>query len=215
MKINKIHNTGSVCEDHNIEAMTSVIFERHLEQGELIITDNILQSSNMIENIHCNLIYLDSRKDINTIKIFIDSFGGYMRASVTAAELIMSLNKPVWTYALGHVWSASIVLFASGDKRFAFPSSSFMLHDISIGGSEDTRLFYTRFALLNDDLINKCTELLALKTRTSKKQWDEYYKSSGQFFSTEDALDMGLVTDIIYPSKKKIDKHARNKKYNK
>lgn len=66
------------------------------------------------------------------IKIFIDSYGGVVSSGMSIIDAILLSKTPVYTIVTGVAYSMAGMILIAGHKRFAYPSSSFLLHDSSI-----------------------------------------------------------------------------------
>lgn len=79
----------------------------------------------------------DDKNDIpiekrEPIKIFIDSYGGVVSSGMSIIDAILLSKTPVYTIVTGVAYSMAGMILIAGHKRFAYPSSSFLLHDGSI-----------------------------------------------------------------------------------
>lgn len=66
------------------------------------------------------------------IKIFIDSYGGVVSSGMSIIDAILLSKTPIHTIVTGVAYSMAGMILIAGHKRFAYPSSSFLLHDGSI-----------------------------------------------------------------------------------
>lgn len=68
-----------------------------------------------------------------TIRIYIDSDGGYIDSLATIVELLETVPNPIHTICLGRAMSAGAFLLSMGDERFIGKHSSVMIHELSDG----------------------------------------------------------------------------------
>ena len=75
------------------------------------------------------------------IKIFIDSDGGDLSATLTMIDAIKMSKTPVWTINLGCAYSGGFFTFICGHKRLAYPHSTFLYHEGSTMNGGDAGKF--------------------------------------------------------------------------
>ena len=71
------------------------------------------------------------------IKLFIYSYGGELDAMFSFIDVVALSKTPVWTINAGIAMSAALVMLLSGQKRFALPHSTALIHSGS-GGAQGT-----------------------------------------------------------------------------
>jgi len=130
------------------------------------------------------------------IEIYINSFGGCVYSGLALYDLLDSLSTPIHTYCLGSAMSMSLVLYLVGDIRYSFPRSTFMAHSVSSGTEGTVRVQEVDIKeakRLNDILI----DILADRTKKSKKFWAETVKHDDFYMDSKKAKQLGIVTEII------------------
>lgn len=97
----------------------------------IFLANDLFESemADIITSMH-NLQYQDARRPIHFI---ICTDGGLMDAAMAIYDTMQDLSVPVYTYSIGRCCSAGAFLLATGDKRFAYPNSRIMLHEMSTG----------------------------------------------------------------------------------
>jgi ATP-dependent protease ClpP protease subunit len=68
--------------------------------------------------------------DPASINLFISSTGGNVNAAMAAYHYLQSLPVPLQTYNLATVSSSAILIYCAGDKRYSFPASKFLFHNV-------------------------------------------------------------------------------------
>lgn len=105
-----------------------------------------------------------NRKD-NPIRIYIHSCGGFVMESLSVVSAIISSKTPVYTYALGDIYSSALTIFIVGHKRYAQHFSRFMYHDISsscigkIQELEEDVLEHKKLSLIYKGLMKEYTTI--------------------------------------------------------
>ncbi|MGB5729439.1 MAG: ATP-dependent Clp protease proteolytic subunit, partial [Thiogranum sp.] len=68
--------------------------------------------------------------DPASINLFISSTGGNVNAAMAAYHYLQSLPVPLQTYNLATVSSSANLIYCAGDKRYSFPASKFLFHNV-------------------------------------------------------------------------------------
>jgi len=143
----------------------------------------------------------DSIEETKDIEFFISSNGGSVNDMFAIYDLmeLVKRNRDIATFGYGRIASAAVPLLAFGTpgKRHISKHARVMLHHCSseIGGSHPT--IRTSFAEL------KKVEAMMIETLSANSNVSvgEYYnifsKNTDEYFSAEEALEMGLVDKII------------------
>lgn len=129
------------------------------------------------------------------IKVYVNSDGGEIFASLTAVDRIVALKAPVHTYVEGLVASAATLISISGKKRYIRENACMMIHQLRgwCGGTHEN---------LKDEAKN--LELLASQlkniymkhTKLTESDLDEILKHD-IYLSAEECLQYGLVDKIV------------------
>ena len=144
----------------------------------------------------------DTKKNIaveerTPIEVYISSPGGSVYDGFAAVNAIITSKTPVHTYCEGYAMSMGLAIFAAGHKRFAYPYTTFMYHEVASG------VFGKNIEIERQNKENKRIQtmydgLLISQTEMKKNQLDKVKKDSlDWFFDAEEALKMGLVHEVI------------------
>ena len=147
-----------------------------------------------VKQIH--LLNLDD--DTKPINLFISSNGGEITAGMLIYDAIQGSKCPVNTICLGNAYSMGAVLAASGTgKRYILPHSKMMLHEplISSGAMGSA----SSIQELSDSLNKTKHEMNEILSKHTGKTLDEVEKAASydHFYTSEEALDFGLIDEII------------------
>jgi ATP-dependent Clp endopeptidase proteolytic subunit ClpP len=139
--------------------------------------------------------------DTSDIEFYISSGGGSVNDMLAVYDLmcLVKFNRDIATFGFGKIYSAAVPLLAAGTKgkRYMGRNARLMLHHCSshTGGSHlDIQS--------NFDELKKVEELMVgVLVEHSNLSGDEIYeimsRNTDKFFSAEDALEMGIVDEII------------------
>lgn len=103
-------------------------------------------------------------------------------------------KTPVWTINVGTAYSGGFFTFICGDRRIAYPHSSFLYHEGS-AGTEGTANQFENFAAFYKRRLEQLKQIVLEKTKISEEKYTAIQKDDF-WMSAEDALELGCV-DII------------------
>lgn len=137
------------------------------------------------------------------IPVLIDSFGGEVYACLGMMDVLESSKKPIVTIVQSKAMSCGAALFACGAKgyRFASPSSTFLVHEISSesGGSvTDHKIDVDESVRLNDMMLARISKACGKKANFMDKRLKT--KGGDYFITAKGAQEMGLVSHIGIPN---------------
>jgi ATP-dependent Clp protease, protease subunit len=113
-------------------------------------------------------------------------------------DKIVNCTTPIHIYAYGSVQSAAVLVFAAGHKRFASPSTQFMVHESStkLKGESSDLINAARQLELDEIKYCKLLEMRCTKTTmgtdTRVNNWRERCKET-TYFDVREAVNLGLV----------------------
>jgi ATP-dependent Clp protease protease subunit len=142
--------------------------------------------------------------------MYINSPGGSVTAGLSIYDCMQYIVPEVSTLVLGQAASMGSLLLAGGQagRRYALPHSSVMLHQPSGGhfGTAADIAIHAKEILRVREQLNKIYE----KHLTGKKKLtiDEIEKmmERDHFMSAEEALELGVVDEILGSRKKSAEK---------
>ena len=135
------------------------------------------------------------------IEFFISSSGGQVSEMFTIYDLMRLVQKrrDIATFGYGKVASAAVLLLAAGTKgkRYIAKNARLMIHHCSgaIGGTvPSVRSSYNEFSKVEEMMV----EALAENTKLSISEiYNMLSNNTDEYFSAEEALEMGIVDKII------------------
>lgn len=158
------------------------------------IRDDLFEISKMIlrYNKEDKGIPIEQRKPI---KVFINSPGGDLDATLAFIGLVGLSKTPVWTIDAGWAFSAAGLILMSGHKRFALPNTECLIHSGS-GGVQGTYDQTVEQMKNYKALITKMRDFILEQTKIDPKL---FKKNSAKdwYISTEEMLELGIVHEIV------------------
>jgi len=171
------------------------IFSRLLKERIIFVTGGV--DDHVASLVCAQLLYLESENPNKDIAIYINSPGGVVTAGLAIYDTLHYIRPKVSTVCIGQAASMGSLLLCSGTKgkRYALPNSRIMMHQPS-GGTQGQAA----------DIEIQAREILKLRERLNAI----YAKHTGQklevieeavdrdrFMSPEDALEFGLIDEIV------------------
>jgi ATP-dependent Clp protease, protease subunit len=178
------------------------IYSRLLKDRIVLIGTAI--DEHLANTVIAQLLFLMSEDPKKDIQIFINSPGGYITAGLAIYDTIRFLGCDVNTYCIGQAASMGALLLAAGTKgkRKALPHSRMMIHQPSggiIGTSADIKLQAEEILRLKDYLAHILAECTG---QTVEKILEDSERDF--FMSPEQAIEYGLIDEIVTSKKEKL-----------
>lgn len=184
------------------------IFSRLLKDRIIFIGQPIDDA--LADVVIAQLLFCVSENKNQDISVYINSPGGEVTAGLAIYDTMQFVQCDIATYCIGQASSMAAVLLAGGSagKRHALPNSRIMLHQ-PWGGVQGTAA----------DILVQAEELSRLKETIYRILGEHTGKSKEQlerdcdrdfFMSAQEALEYGIVDEVIQPSKKKGGKEGEN-----
>lgn len=181
--------------------------ERAMDIYSMLLKERIIMLTGQVEDhmaalICAQLLYLESQDAEKDIQMYINSPGGVVTAGLAIYDTMQYIKPAVSTIVMGQAASMGAFLLAGGakGKRFSLPNSRIMIHQPS-GGAQgqatDIEIQYNEIKRLKEILTRTMAE-------NSSKSYDEMYGACerDKFMSPEEALDFGLIDEVVHPRPK-------------
>ncbi len=148
------------------------------------------------------LLYLAGDDAEKPISMYINCPGGVVYHGLAIYDTIQQIQPPVATYAVGVTASMGTVLLAAGTKgqRYALPNATVHMHPAggsAQGYAPDVEIQYKELKRV-EELIH---ELLAQHTGQTVEQIAADFDRD-RFMTAEEAVEYGLVDQILQPAEK-------------
>lgn len=129
------------------------------------------------------------------IKIYIDSYGGYVYQCFGLLSIMEANATPIHTIVTGCAMSCGFLIAISGHKRFGYETH--LYHQVS-GGVVGKVLDMEEDIEETKRLQTMVEEVTIEKTNISKKKLNEIYKGKKDWYiSSSEALELGAIDEII------------------
>lgn len=179
--------------------------DRNLFLAKQVDQDSINQISKAIIAINEDDEYIykiynahDFEYNPKPIKLYIDSYGGLVYQCMGLLGIIKASKIPVHTIVTGCAMSCGFLISISGHKRFGYPKSTYLYHQVSSGARgtakdlEDEVIEVMRLQKMVEDITLENTRI------TPKKLEKIYNNKKDWFMDTEEALKLGVIDEVIY-----------------
>lgn len=185
--------------------------ERAFDIYSLLLKERIIFLGTQIDDQVANLVvaqllYLAREDPEKDISIYIHSPGGVVTAGLAIYDTMQLIQPDVSTICVGSAYSMGTVILCAGakGKRYALPNSTIHMHQGRAGTQgqiTDIKIAAKEFERL-DELVAK---ILAQHTGQSLEKIRQD-TDRDIYFSAAQAVEYGLVDDILSPSQKKEKK---------
>lgn len=131
------------------------------------------------------------------IQVLLSTYGGSVYDGLSLYDAIKGSKTEVDVTCFGKIMSMGIIIMLAAKNRRAYRNTTFMIHEmssISIGKVADMEDELNETKRLNKILF----DIIKNETEITKKKLDEIYEKKKDWFLTaEEALELGLITEII------------------
>ena len=131
------------------------------------------------------------------IKVYINTPGGSLHATLTMVDAIRMSKTPVYTINTGTAFSGGFFIFISGHMRYSYPHATFLFHEGSTGGGgpQDAGKF-RNYASFYDKMLEKLKVLTLENTKIAEEVYDKHKLDDWWIFA-EEAMKLGICDEII------------------
>ncbi len=166
----------------------------------------LVNSSTVCSHVIKSMLYLQSIKRDADIHMYINCPGGHIDDTLAIYDTMRFLKCDICTYCVGAATSGAALILAAGTKgkRFALPHAKVMIHQPwgYIGGqASDMRIQAREIQKVKQTMI----EILADTTGKSAEQVEKDIERD-RFMAAEEALEYGLIDEILEDPKSKKKK---------
>ena len=182
--------------------------ERTYDIWSRLLKDRIVFLGTPIDDYVANLIiaqllFLEKEDPDKDIDFYIHTPGGSVSAGLAIFDTMEMIKPDVATICVGQAASMGAVLLAGGakKKRYGLQNSRMMIHQVT-GGTQgsvaDMKIAIAEADRYMDALIGILSKASGKKVEQVRKDCDRDY-----FMSAQEALDYGLIDEVLKPGKKK------------
>ena len=171
------------------------IFSRLLKERIIFLNGPI--EDNMASLVCAQLLFLESENPSKDIYMYINSPGGIVTSGLAIYDTMQYIKPDIATVCMGQAASAGSLLLTAGasKKRFSLPHARIMTHQPS-GGFQGQA---TDIEIHAKEIINLRSRLNEIYEKHSGKSIKQIEKimERDTFMSPKEALDMGLIDEIV------------------
>jgi ATP-dependent Clp protease protease subunit len=178
--------------------------ERNLFLAQQVDQSSINSISKAIIDINDDDTYLKQLYSLHEleytpkpIKLYIDSYGGYVYQCLGLLGIMKSSVIPVHTIVTGCAMSCGFLISISGHKRFGYKKSTFLYHQVS-GGTEGKAKDMEEDIIETRRLQKMIEDVTVENTKIDRKKLKQVYDSKLDWFiSSTKAKKLGVIDEII------------------
>ena len=172
------------------------IYSRLLKERIIFLGGQIADA--MANTIIAQLLFLESEDEKKDIKLYINSPGGSVPATLAIYDTIQYIKPDVSTICVGMAASGAALLLTAGTKgkRFSLPNSDILIHQIMAGGIEGqaTEIEISAKHILK--LKDRLNQILSKHTGKPVAHV-EHDTDRDYYMDAEEAKKYGLIDEII------------------
>lgn len=180
---------------------TSDVFAKLAKERILFLFEDI--DASVATWMAATLLLLDIQDPHAEITLYVNSGGGSVENGLmTIYDTMQSIQAPIKTVCIGEACSSAAVILLAGTKgrRYAYPSSRMMIHNIRIdemsGSQKEIEEQSKRIKSLNEAMIKIIAKHTGQTVRKVKKDCEK-----DKYFTCEEAIKYGIIDHVI-PSTK-------------
>jgi ATP-dependent protease ClpP protease subunit len=175
-----------------------------LNDQQIILRRNI---DNRVVTEMCFLIDQMVQAEVKKAELFINCYGGLVEDALHLCDAITSSGIEFTAVVTANCQSCAVAVLQVCTSRFAYPNATLMVHEVemehstvlhrskSLEAYQDEIAFkYQRI----QDLDTRIKQILCSRLSSDRTLFGSYYVE-GNHFSSEVALQIGLIDKIVYP----------------
>lgn len=129
------------------------------------------------------------------IKLYIHSPGGYLTSAFSIIDTIKLSKTPVYTIAIGDVYSGGFFIFLAGDKKYTYPHASFLYHEGATATGGDANKF-RNFAKFYEVQLDQLKEIVLKNTSITEEEYEKHLKDDW-WLTADEAVSYGIADEIL------------------
>ncbi len=175
-----------------------LFFIKQVDQASIgDITQKIIEINQDDEHLKKVYSIYGLKYEPEPIKIYIDSYGGYVYQCFGLLSVMERSETPIHTIVTGCAMSCGFMMLISGHKRFAHKLSTPLYHQVSSGAFGTVKDMEEKIEE-SKRLQEQLESIVKEKTNISKKKLKEIFDTKKDWYMTsEEALSLGVVDEIL------------------
>lgn len=170
------------------------IYSRLLKDRIIILSGEI--NDNVSNSVVAQLLYLNSVNN-DPINLYINSPGGSITSGMAIYDTMNYIESKVSTICIGMCASMAAFLLSSGEKgmRYILPNGEVMIHQ-PLGGAQGQA---TEIKIAAERILKLKEKLNKILSKNTNQDLSKIENDTERdyFLSAEEALDYGLVDEIL------------------
>lgn len=134
---------------------------------------------------------------LSPIRLYLSTQGGTCYDGMAFHDVIATSHTPIEVICTGKIMSMGVIVALGAKVRKAYKNTTFMIHQVqglSIGSLREMEDTIAEASRINNMLFR----IIVDKTKVTKEQLDEVVKKKKDWFlSAEEALQLGILTEIL------------------
>jgi len=175
-----------------------LFFNKQVDQNTIgDLTQKIIEINQDDEHLKKVYAIYGLKYEPEPIKIYIDSYGGYVYQCFGLLSVMERSETPIHTIVTGCAMSCGFMMLISGHKRFAHKLSTPLYHQVSSGAWGTVKELEE--SVQESKRLQKILESIVKdKTNITKKKLREILETKKDWFMTADeALELNVVDEIL------------------
>lgn len=154
------------------------------------------------------IMELDRLQNDHPITILMNTEGGSQMDAYAIYDAIRSISTPVTVVATGLCASAGLIVLSAANYKIATPNTIFFYHQTimesqkGLDSIESSRGISKAYEMLNE----RYNKTIVDNSKMNKLSWAKTFENKTiKYFNCKEALQYGLIDDIISFKQKQID----------
>lgn len=191
--------TPNIVEERKLNVAMMDVFSRLMMDRIIWCAGPVTDAMSIV--VQAQLLFLSDQDPKKTITMHIDSPGGSVKAGLSMVDSMELCDAPIQTINTGMAASMGSVLLGAGTKgmRSSLRHSRTMLHQSSGGAGgniQDARISFNEWEKINKELFNLLGEYCG---KDPKQVMEDATRDL--WLSADEALDYGIIDEVIRPKK--------------
>lgn len=186
----------TVIEKTNFGERAYDIYSRLLKERIIFLGGPIVDP--VANSIIAQLLFLESEDEKKDVKIYVNSPGGSVPATLAIYDTMQYVKPDVATICIGMAASGAALILSAGakGKRFALPNSEVLIHQVMAGGIEGQA---TEIEISAKHVLRLKERLTQIMSRHTGKPLSQVEKDTDRdyYMDAEEAKKYGIIDEII------------------
>lgn len=152
--------------------------------------------NNMAQQVVQQIIGFAAHSD-DPVSIQINTRGGQVLHALAITQIMEAVSVPVYTLALGQVYSAGVIVLAAGTKRSALFGTNFLVHEFRTGSGDAPYSSVLCHQRCDEWVYQRLLNFFHAHTKLTKDVIKNKFLSQDYYFDETEALSMGLIDKVV------------------